>query len=93
MSSGWGTIACVEIANGKISFRRVWGHYAPTPHHSIELRIWWRCHGASEGNIHDEPRQSQLALYLTEDEFLDLASQLSEELAERPLAQADGGSR
>jgi len=90
MSSGWGGIAEVAIHNGSVGFCEVWGCYAPTDEYPIEMTLRWTAHGPSKGNIHDEPNEERVNLYLTQQQLQELVSQLNDYLERARRWSGDG---
>lgn len=93
MSSGSSGIARVEIKNGSVAVLEVWGGWCPdrTEEHSIELRMRFTEHQASAGNIHAEPEEHDVSVFLTRPQLLDLTRQLFEEMRRHERdARAEG---
>jgi hypothetical protein len=83
MSSGSSGIASVEIENGSISISEVFGQFAPTNDHDIELQLKFMTHGSAEGNIHAASIEQGTTVFLTSDQLCELISQLKEYEASR----------
>ena len=78
MSNGRGPIAHVRIANGQVALTENWGYHAPDDSRPVELEISFTSHGASEGNVHKEPVEESVSVFLTHQELFDLLKQVDE---------------
>lgn len=78
MGSGYHGIARVEIDNGSIEFAEEWGQFSPDGVHHVSLGLSFTEHSESAGNIHREPVERNVEVWLTAKQLEELASQLVE---------------